>query len=91
MKPSMLLALTTGLIAGVSACNPVYYVPNTHNVPALRGRGDGAFAVQEGRAVVLMLSGPVEAGGTVLVVVCVLVEVEVDVDVVPTLMDRFEL
>jgi hypothetical protein len=45
--------------------------------------------VQDGRAVVLMLSGPVEAAGIVVLVGGVLGEV--DVEVVPTVIVRFEL
>ena len=46
MRQSVVLAITAGLIASVSACNPVYYVPNTHNVPLLQGRGDVSLAAQ---------------------------------------------
>jgi len=46
MRPSILLVVTTGLIAAVGACSPVYYVPNSHNVPILQGRGDGSIAAR---------------------------------------------
>jgi hypothetical protein len=46
MRPTILLVVTTGLIAAVSACSPVYYVPNSHNVPILQSRGDGSIAAR---------------------------------------------
>lgn len=32
----------------LAGCSPIYYVPNTHNVPLLRGKGEGSLSVHGG-------------------------------------------
>lgn len=44
MKNSHLIYFI-GLFILLSGCNPVYYVPNTHNVPLLDGEKDGVLAI----------------------------------------------
>lgn len=39
-----ILSLLTGLLIG-QACSPIYYSPNTQNVPLLSGKGDHSVAV----------------------------------------------
>jgi hypothetical protein len=46
MSSMVKLGLTAGLLAAMSACSPMFYVPNAHNVPMLMGRGDGSVSGQ---------------------------------------------
>jgi hypothetical protein len=45
MKRLVRAGLAAGLMLAAGGCAPVYYVPNTHNVPMLEERGDATFAL----------------------------------------------